>query len=71
MAAWDIPFPSLGDPEVSIAEELRRRGLLDVIVDKELAEFFNKAADLGSLGIAGSVTGGKYEVGVMQPAILA
>ena len=42
MADWKIPFPSIGDPTVSIAENIRKRGLLDIYVDVKMAEFFNK-----------------------------
>ena len=41
MADWEIPFPSIGDPAVSIPETLRKRGLLDIYVDIGKAKFYN------------------------------
>ena len=46
MADWKIPFPSIGDPTASIAENIRKRDLLDIDVDAEMAEYFNKSDEL-------------------------
>jgi hypothetical protein len=67
MISWKVPFESIGDPEVTIGEELRTLGLLNVQVDRELAGYLNAPLAQAS----GQVTGGRHENGVYQPAIIA
>ena len=43
MATWKIPFPSIGDPYVSIVDELYARGIGKVYVDQHMGSFLNKS----------------------------
>ena len=60
MKNWGIPFPSIGDPTVSIAESLRTCGLLDIYVDVEKARFYN-ATDVDERPLPG----GRHEVNIL------
>ena len=62
MADWKIPFPSIGDPSVSIAENLRKRGLLDIYVDVGKAKFYNKTDVPGR-----PLPGGRHKVSLWCP----
>lgn len=66
MAHWKIPFPSIGDPAVSIPENLRKRGLLDIYVDVGMGKLRNEESDVHGQALPG----GRYEVSGLCPLSL-
>lgn len=76
---WRIEFPMVSDPQVRIGEILAERGLLDIYVDgandpTSMAAYLNKDFGIGGRGqspTGPATAGGRYEVGMYQPAILA
>ena len=56
-----MSFPSIGDPQCSIVDEIHNRKLLEISLSADLASELNKD----------NTTGGKHERAVIQPAILA
>ena len=77
MATWKIPFPSIGDPYVSIVDELYARGIGKVYVDQHMGSFINKSwmrqAEVAkkTQKIQARYERDPHPVGVLQPAIFA